>query len=218
MTAQELIDSVLRLIGITASGETPTSDERNGALEAANGIIDSWNNEPNAITKTIKGSFSLTGTSTYTIGSGGSWNTTRPLLITGATATSNGVSQPVEIVDGKGWSQILERSITALFPKVLYCDYAYPTANAYVAPLSTGLIEVTMVQPMFTEFASLATTVTLPPAYRRLLRFALAVELAPEFGRPIDPSIVASAAEMKASIGGVNQAARGIVQPPAPAR
>ncbi len=41
-----------------------------------------------------------------------------------------------------------------------------------------------------TGFDDLTTAHTFPPSYARALRYNLAVELSPEFGRPIDPQVL----------------------------
>jgi len=49
-------------------------------------------------------------------------------------------------------------------------------------------------------FADYDTLYDLPPGYARALRYNLAVELAPEFGRPLDPLVAGLAAESLATI------------------
>jgi hypothetical protein len=50
------------------------------------------------------------------------------------------------------------------------------------------------------QFASLDQTINLPEGYEAGLRFNLAVNLAPEYGRPIDQTVIGNAQNFKASL------------------
>src|SRR5205085_8249294 len=89
----------------------------------------------------------------------------------------------------------------------LYLDNAYPLATASLWPKptssSTSLELVSLKE--ISAFAALTDTVSFPPGYERALRFALALDLAPEYGRPITPELIGLAAQAKQSIVSLNK-------------
>ena len=71
MTAQELIKAAMRLINATADGETPTASEMADGLEALKIMLRSWSSDNLMIYFIEQETLTLTGASSYTIGSGG---------------------------------------------------------------------------------------------------------------------------------------------------
>jgi hypothetical protein len=111
----------------------------------------------------------------------------------------------------------MDKTRTGLFAEALYCDYAYPNAAISLSPRPTGgTLEVSSYTPL-TQFASLATTIALPDGYERALTYALALELAPEYGRPIDQAVMGVAGESKQAITALNALVLGETQPGAAA-
>src|SRR5262249_58931003 len=127
MTAIDLITSALRLIGVTASGEQPTGEEASDALVILNQMIDSWNAERlNVFTITIS-NFSLTpGTQVYTLGSGGTFNATRPAAIDRISIISlanpaQPLELPMEMLTDAQWRENpVKKTNNAPPPKVFY--------------------------------------------------------------------------------------------------
>jgi hypothetical protein len=69
VTAQNLINKSLRLLGVLASGETTTADEAQDSLYSLNSIIDSFSANPQYYFCTQAEQFTLVaGQNTYTIG------------------------------------------------------------------------------------------------------------------------------------------------------
>ena len=73
-----LIKAAFRVIGVTASGETPTDGEMADGLEALKFMLRHWSNSNTRIYYTTKDTLTLNGATSYTIGSGGDCNTVRP--------------------------------------------------------------------------------------------------------------------------------------------
>lgn len=209
-----MIDGALRLIGAIATGETPTTAERDDALARVNTIIDSWNAEPNAIAKSTVTDISVFGAGSVSL-------SPRPLLVLGATSIYGGaVAQPVEVCSAQRWAEIaLDRAGVATFAKGVFCDYGSPTATLHIGPRFTGTLQVITAVPAFTAFGALSDNVVLDAGYLKALQYALAVELAPEWGRAaVLPTIGPLAQEAKASLGTLNQLRRAFAPPqPTPA-
>lgn len=199
MIYTDLITDALQKIGALASGESPSTQERDDAFDRIKDIIEAWNAEPDLIVKQTVTDLAFAGTASAALG-------TRPLLILAATAIYNGVvTVPVEVCTPTRWAEIaLDRAGTATFPKGCICDYGYASATIYVGPKFTGTLQIVQLLPGFTEPSAVGDTVTLPPGYRKALMYALAVELAPEYDRPVPAVVAETAVSSKAALQRLN--------------
>ena len=205
-TAQTIIDRAARLIGAVSSGESPTTDESADCLTALNAMVDSWNTDRLVIYALADVTKTLTSNDgSYTIGSGGDINTTRPLRIEGAYVTDSGTDVPVEVVDSNAWDSIPLKTTTANYPSLLYYEPAYPLGIVHLWPVPTSTDVLTLsVLSQLSSFATVGTSVSLPPGYERALAYNLAIEIAPEFGRPVPAEVAKIARDSLASIKRVN--------------
>ncbi len=181
----DLINSALRKIGVLAANETPNADESADALASLNVMLESWSAEQVAVYQILNFSQALVAnTQTYTMGAGGTFNTTRPLKIESAgIITPDTLRHEMKIIDPIEWSKLEEKSLTGLLPKVLYNDNAFPSINLSVSPIPSGTPTLDLyVWAQLSQFASLSTTFAMPPGYFRALVYNLAIDLAPEYG------------------------------------
>jgi len=200
-TVSDLIHSSFRLIGAIAAGETLETEELNDAFVSLNQMIGSWNAE----------GASIVGRQRLTIGvNAGGGNSyalpTRPVHIESASVSSGGIDSPLEIVDSVGWEAIPEKQAQSVYVKKLWCDYQYPTATAYIAPVPrlSGTLEIWIFAEM-AQFASVTQNIDLPPGYEQAIRYNFAIALLPEYPRSqADPSLPAQAQMFKASIAQLN--------------
>lgn len=207
MTVHDLIKSALRLIGGLDTSEPPSADMSADGLEALNLIIDDWSSKGLLIYAVTPESFTLTGATSYTIGSGGTFNTTRPESISGAYVTDGGIDYPVDIIGPEQYRSISLKTAPGI-SDWLYYSPEYPLGKIYIYLISSGTtLTIDSIKPL-TEYASLITTLSLPPGYKRALKFNLAVDLIPEYGRQIDPAIYQQAEDAKTSIISKNAASR----------
>ncbi len=210
MTVTTLIEASLRLIGVLASGETAATEEYADGLAALNQMLSSWSAGALAIPILTRDALTLTGPQSYTFGTAMTWATARPLKIeSAAVLTAANVSRPVRVVTVEEWQAYMDKTATGLFAEILYWDRGYPTGTIYLAPKPTaGTLELFSYKPL-TAFASLATTVAYPDGYEDFLVTALAIKLAPQFGRPITQDLANQAAEAKTNVLGLNEATLG---------
>ena len=69
ITAQDIINKSMRLLGLLASGEAPTAAEAQDSLYSLNSVIDSYSANPQYYFCTLAEQFTLVnGQNTYTIG------------------------------------------------------------------------------------------------------------------------------------------------------
>lgn len=191
----------MRLIGAIAAGETLETNELNDALVTLNQMTMSWNTEGASLVARKRLLLSVAGTNgPYTLPE-------RPVRIEAASVASGGIDSTLDIVDSAGWEATPEKMAQSVYVKRLYCDYGYPTAAVYIAPIPRlgGQLEM-WIYALLTQFADLTTVIDLPPGYEIAIRYNLAIALLPEYPRSqADPSLPAQAQNYKASIVQLNQ-------------
>jgi hypothetical protein len=199
-TAYDLIVRSMKLAKILEAGETPTAEEATDALATLNDVLENWDTEPLSLwsTSNFVGA-TVAGQATYTIGSGGNFNTTRPSAINGAYVTFSGVDFPVNVIgqlEYNGYS--LKTFQQPIAEKLLYVN-DFPLGLVTLWPVPSQAIPITLTfDRLLTQLSTLSTAINYPPGAAKALRYALAVELATEYGAPIDSSLAAIAADSKA--------------------
>lgn len=207
MTVQQLINQVLRKIGVLAAGESPSTDESADALAALNQMLNEWNTLRAAIYTMKSQAFATVGAqASYSMGAGGNFNVARPVKIERATITvATGYTAPVEIIGSAAYAEIVQKALAGV-PEKLYPDYAFPLCNLALWPVPSGTPALTLWwwQPLITADLVLTDTVSYPPAYEQALVYNLAVVLASEYGRALPTEIAAMAERTKAQLGALN--------------
>jgi hypothetical protein len=181
----------LRLIGVLAEGETPSSETSNDALVAMNQMIDSWSTERLAVYATQDQVFTWpAGQISRTLGPSGDFIGTRPVAVLDSTYyrdPSTGVSYGIKIINRQQYNAIALKTVTSTFPQLLWLNMNTPDIEMRVFPVPLRALEWHFISvDELTQPATLATDLVLPPGYLRAFRYNLAVELAPEFG--MEPS------------------------------
>ena len=209
MTTGDLIAAAARTATIIASGESLSTEEKADALVSLNMLVASWSALQIPLYELKKQTVTMTGAASYAL-------TTRPIRIKSASVVStSGATQPAKVATADEWAAIGDKTRTGLYAEALYCDFGFPTATAYLSPKpGAGTLELWQFEAL-TEFADLDTAISLPPGYERALTFALAIDLAPQYGRPVDPAVQAVANEATAAIARANAAALGETLTPA---
>lgn len=210
MTVRDLITSSFRLIGATATGETLTADEANNALVALNDMLETWITQKLLIYSQVPETFSLVANQyLYTWGTGGDFSSARPQKVENVnwlqTSGTTTVELPIEIINQDQYAAISVKGTTSNLPTRVWPVFDYPLAKMYFWPVPSiaGSVKIWSWKAL-TAFASLDSVLSLPPGYSRALRYNLAVELAPEYGRPLDPAVIELAIESKSSIKRMN--------------
>jgi len=199
-TALDLITRSMRLAKVLAAGETPTADEANDALATLNDILENWDVEPMSLwgTANFVGA-TVPGKATYTIGPGGDLDATRPARISDAYVTLANVDFPVEVIGQGEYNDISTKSQQQPIPqKLLYVD-DFPLGIVTLWPVPSQAVPLVLTfDRLLTQVPNLQTTLNYPPGAAMALRYQLAVQLATEYGVPLDPALVALAADAKA--------------------
>ena len=190
-TAGDIINGSLRLIGMLAEGEVPSSETSDDALNAMNQMIESWNTERLSVYSTQDQVFNWPpATISRTLGPSGDFIGNRPVQLDDATYfrdPATGISYGIKIINQQQYDGIAVKTVTSTYPQVMWINMTYPDIEMYIYPVPTKLIEFHFISvEELTRPANLATDLTFPPGYLRAFRYNLAMELAPEFG--VEPS------------------------------
>lgn len=200
--ALTLIKRAMRLIGVLTPGKSPSTDEIADGLEALNAMLDSWRLDRLNTYAFQEEALNLSaGVQSYTIGSGGTVNTVRPVAIESCYASYNGTTYPMQVFDEHRWADIQNRALSGDVPEALYYSPQSPLGTLYVAPVPTLAAVVYMVtRVVLGKFATSASTAYLPPGYTEAIETNLAIEIAPEFEKSASQELVLRARNSKAAI------------------
>lgn len=214
MTARSLIKSSLRLIGAISSGENPSSDEASDSLEVLNMLLDLWSTNKLLVFSRTREVFALTPTqSSYTIGPSSvdplvNFDTARPVQILNVsviTSSDPKLELPIQIATDEEWAKISIKDLQSTLPKIIYPMGNAPIETFYVYPVPSEAREIAIYSmKQLLNLTSLDDELNVPPGYLYAMKYNLAVELATEFSRQLDPMIVDKANKSIAQIKRLN--------------
>jgi hypothetical protein len=140
------------------------------------------------------------------------WEHVRPVWIDHAslrvlTNATQPLELPLEQLTVEDWQQVRIKAVSSTIPRFLYENTGWPYTTISIWPIPTDATsQIVLYLPVaVTGFLDLSTDYSVPPGYGDALRYQLAVRLAPEFGRQVDPQIAALAADSLAAIKRVNR-------------
>ena len=182
-TALGIITSGMRKAGVLTKNETPSADEAQDGLEMLNDLMESHSNEGLMVYARTLESFALTaGQTDYTIGTGGDFNTTRPVHIADAYVRQGTTDYPVGIIRDESYADITTKN-TGSIPYFLNFTNEYPlaTIKLYPSPSSGWTLFLLNEKPL--ETFTLNEVVSLPVGWLRYLKNQMAVEMSGEYGQ-----------------------------------
>jgi hypothetical protein len=208
------------LIDSLASGEQPSGAESSDALVILNQMLDAFQAERTMIfsvqrfTQDVSANpfFLTAGQQRYTLGTGGNFNIPRPARISRYAILSllnpaQPLELPLEELTPEGWAgKIPVKNIQSSLPQYVFDDQGFPSRNLdYWCVPNIQVQAVFYVWVALTTFPDLSTDITFPPGYLEMLRYNLAIRLAPEWtGGPANPAVMMIAKESKARVESLN--------------
>ena len=211
-TAQEMIESSMRLIGALAQGRSAATRELSAGIVALNAMLESWNLQKPLVYQIAREAFPLSSQNPHTIGiafaggSNGDFAVARPPKIQSASVISGTIERDVEILSDAKWQRIPNKGTSSNYPNRLWYERAWPLGKIWLYPEPSG--STSLVLNLWKQLASgllLADHFSVPPGYLRAIRFNLAVEIASEWGQRPPEYVVRISKESKASIASVNR-------------
>lgn len=208
MVGNDVINYALTLHGILYIGQVPGTDALLMCQTALNNMLAEWNAQGLAVFSIVKTTATLvSGTADYTIGNGATINTARPEKIEAwrvidAAGGANG-GKPVDA--GTFAREADDNTLLSALVKMLNYDAAFPTGTIHLWPIpSGGTLELWVWEQMTAITDFIGTAISFPPGYLKAITYNLAIDLAPLFGRQIDPGVKMIADQCKATLGGTN--------------
>lgn len=202
--ARDIVGDALRELGVLGAGEVLSDDEAVNGLAVLNRMVDGLAAERLAIFKVVRTLWTIvSGTQDYTVGTGGTVNVARPVYLDGVGLVDTGPTPDSEIpltdYTEAGWAGVAQKALTGTRPSHYYYTPTFPTGTLSLWPIPTdsGLQGALYAPQAVAEFASLDTTISLPPGYRRMLVTNLAIDLAPSYERPASEELRRNAAHSK---------------------
>lgn len=196
-TRTQLITRALRIVGAIGQGETPDSTMLDEASDALNDLVAEWNADgmPLWNLKVYTCTPLVSGTATYTIGTGSTFNFPAPLKILQAYLhdTSTDYDTPVLLIDHQRYLLLGNKAATGVPNQLFYQvpraiqasgeSYGeltlYPTPDAYTA---SNKELVVLAQKPLDDMDAAGDTMDFPPYWSNALVWGLAAALAYEYG------------------------------------
>jgi hypothetical protein len=206
-TALAVVTDALKLLGVVAGHEVPTSAEQQDSLARLNELIDSWGTHAQTLHALRRDVVPLVvNQQTYTIApTGADIALPTPQTVDAVAWLSGTGPTAVEVfLDWATDQAYVAQPMKALrgsTPAAVTYTRTHATGELWVWPVPTAVVSLVLYwkQPL-AQFPDLVTPLSLAPGYAKALRTNLALELAPEFGRVVDPNIARLAAESLADI------------------
>lgn len=201
-TVRDLIGDALEDLGVLASGEPVTASDAQKGLLKLNNLLESWSIESLTVySRTIEEFSLVANTGSYTIGTGGVFNTSRPVEYENASIKIDNIEYALDILGPQEWAEICQKSLASSIPCALHPVGTYPldTLKIYPVPSVVSTLVLYTLKPL-SSFSSINDAISLPPGYLRALSSNLAIELAPSFGKEPSALVIEIARESKANI------------------
>ena len=193
-TIQQIIDDACSLV---TAGVQSNDNVRN--LRVLNRMLDNWSVDGLTFSVAIEESFPLVaGTVSYTVGSGGNFNTVRPTKITSAFIHDNesGEDEPLDVSLTNEAYDSIDLKTTPGKPFELFYNPSYPlgTVYLYYAPDKVYNLVINSVKP-FVDVTDTSQSFSLPPGWGRAIQYNLALELAPLYKSAVGQEVARVANE-----------------------
>jgi hypothetical protein len=184
--AQVLLNAAAQTAQFIESGESLTAQESADALYLLNDLLEWFNLQELMIYANVNQTFNMTaGVGTYSIGTGQTWDTLRPINIHDGFTSIGVIDYPFELVSDVEYNSVNYKTLTSAWPQIAKYNASYPNASITFWPVPGQAMTATLnLSALLTSVPSLATTINLPPGYGRLLRYALADEMVTNWNIP----------------------------------
>lgn len=217
-TPKDLIKASLRKLAVLAEGEEPSNEGLNDAFNELNRMMAQWNNKNYLVLGISIDEFSLVASqNSYTLGSGGDFNTAVPIRIDKVFIKYDSNTEiPIEIIDSVRWGEISNKATESNTPSRVYIDKNHPLWKLYFYPTPSEVKTVIIHSyRKLSSFSTTTETIALPDGYEDAIVYNLAMRIAPEYGKEASGTIMKYAQDGIADIKRSNMTPRTVRVDPA---
>jgi len=214
MLVQDLFVATMEVIGATSLDETPEASELQKCLRHCNLMLNSWSGRRLMLAATLQESFPLVANKRiYTIGTGGDFNTDKPISIESAFVRDSAlVDYPVYVVELDIYDSFDDKMITTCRPDAIYYTAGQTQqANQLGQIFCYGIPDMVYTlfinsQKYLTAFVNLTDNVTFQPVYYDAIVQNLACKIWRPMGRkgPIPADLLKDARNAMQTVENIN--------------
>lgn len=208
-TALQIIEDSLGLTNAVGVDQTLTADETSDCLREFNNLLEIFNTRNLAVYGAVNQTFNtVAAQATYTIGSGGNWNTVRPVRIDDPaySVINSNTSYPCYSMTQAEYNLITVKDQQQQFPdRYLYVN-TFPLGRVTLWPVPSGIIPLTFsINTQLAAVSVAGATISFPPGYAMVFTYKLAPMLGPMFGKQASADVIRIGNESFADICRVNK-------------
>lgn len=183
VAASVLCTAALRKIRAIDPDETPTATELANVFDEFKRMIKTWGVAGNLVWSSVLDTHTLTaGTASYTIGSGGDINTTRPHAVkNGSYVNSGGLDYELTIVGESRYLGISQKGMNVPdASRLIWYKPEYPLGKIYLYPPGGGTLNLYSWKAL-AEPATVNAEIVFPDEYQDAINWNLCCRIKPEF-------------------------------------
>lgn len=191
MNVGRLLRSAMKATGAIDTQGSIEPEEYDDALEDCNMMLNSWAAQGHIVYHIVTESLSLViGQASYTIGTGGNFNTQRPNeIIGGFVRDTDNNDYPIKVIDREEHNNIVTKTVRSRPEKVYYYpSFPLGTLYFYYVPNKAYTVSLDSLKPL-TAISSIDNDLNMPSQYEEAIKWNLAVRLCPVYQRSVTPEI-----------------------------
>lgn len=194
-TATEIMEKAMIKATIIYPGETIPTTKKTQVFDELNNLLESWSLRGSILYAGIRETFNLTsGTSEYTFGSGGDFNSARPTHLLDESYVSEGDRDYKIVLREIDRYNLVPFKSNSGVPEIIAYSPEFPLGKVYISPAPNSGLTVTITSvKQLVSFPDQTTNVSLPPGYARAIIANLAIEISPNFGKKVPDELAAIA-------------------------
>lgn len=202
----------MRLVNALGAGQTPSGEDQEDALLIMNQLFDQWSLERWMQPIRKQETFNLVpGVGIYPLGitTAPPPNTiaiAKPIRIEIASILESTTSSDLQFLNEADYASYSDKTTPGTPSAFAYRSGVEDTGLLYLLPIPVSILPLTIWSWIpFTGFATIQSEIDVAPGMSKLLKYALAVEMAPEWtGKDARATIQIMAEDLKANVKRIN--------------